>query len=259
MKRIFNLRFNRTIIIISIIVLAALIFTLTTGCSFRVTDKASALPGNAETDKSSDTNTQKSNKGEDNMDDEKLINTNDLPDTVETAVLGGGCFWCLEALFVRLKGVITVESGYAGGSVENPTYQQVCSGNTGHAEVIKITYDPGAITYRQLLEVFFYTHDPTTLNRQGNDVGTQYRSIILYNSAEQEKTANVLVAELGEQKFFKDPIVTEIKPLKIFYKAEDYHQSYYEENPAQPYCQIVILPKLEKFEDKFADLLKVNQ
>ena len=255
MKRIFKLKYNRTIII-SMIVLAALVFTLSSGCSFCIADKAKAQPGNSETVKISDTNTQENNKSEDNMADEKLINTNDSPDTVETAVLGGGCFWCLEAVFVRLKGVITVESGYAGGSIENPTYQQVCSGNTGHAEVLKITYNPEVITYMQLLEVFFYVHDPTTLNRQGNDVGTQYRSIILYNSPAQEKTANDLVVELGGQKFFADPIVTEIKPLEIFYRAEDYHQSYYEENPAQPYCQLVILPKVEKFEDKFTDLLE---
>jgi peptide-methionine (S)-S-oxide reductase len=175
---------------------------------------------------------------------------------LETAVLGGGCFWCIEAVFQQLKGVSSVESGYAGGDAEDPTYDQVCSGNTGHAEVVRVLFDPGEISYRKLLEVFFYVHDPTTLNRQGNDVGTQYRSIILYTSPEQEKTAKELINELEEQKFYSAPIVTQLEPLKVFYKAEDYHQSYYENNAAQPYCQLVISPKVEKFQDKFADILK---
>ncbi len=175
---------------------------------------------------------------------------------LETAVLGGGCFWCIEAVFQQVKGVSSVESGYAGGDVENPTYEQVCSGNTGHAEVVRVSFDPDEISYRKLLEVFFYVHDPTTLNRQGNDVGTQYRSIILYTSPEQEKIAKELIGELEEQKFFADPIVTQLEPLKVFYKAEDYHQSYYQNNTAQPYCQLVISPKVEKFQDKFADILK---
>ena len=177
-------------------------------------------------------------------------------DGLETAVLGGGCFWCIEAVFQQVKGVSRVESGYAGGDVEDPTYEQVCSGNTGHAEVVRVLFDPGEISYRKLLEIFFYVHDPTTLNRQGNDVGTQYRSIILYTGPEQEKTARELINELEEQKFFTDPVVTQLEPLKVFYKAEDYHQSYYENNEAQPYCQLVISPKVEKFQDKFADVLK---
>jgi len=174
----------------------------------------------------------------------------------ETAVLGGGCFWCLEAVFQQIKGVTSVESGYAGGFTENPTYDQVCSGKTGHAEVIRIIYDPKIISYRQLLEVFFYVHDPTTLNKQGNDIGEQYRSIILFTDSEQEKIAKGLIMELDEKKFWADSIVTEIEPLKVFYKAEDYHQSYYKENTAQPYCQLVISPEVEKFQEKFADLLK---
>ena len=186
---------------------------------------------------------------------------NDLTESVEnngseTAVLGGGCFWCIEAVFQQVKGVASVESGYAGGDVENPTYEQVCSGKTGHAEVVRVSFDPDEISYRKLLEVFFYVHDPTTLNRQGNDIGTQYRSIILYTSPEQEKIAKELIDKLEEQKFFADPIVTQLEPLKVFYRAEDYHQSYYENNTAQPYCQLVIFPKVEKFQDKFADILK---
>ena len=174
----------------------------------------------------------------------------------EEAVVGGGCFWSLEAIFEQLKGVKSVESGYAGGSVENPTYEEVCSGNTGHAEVVRITYDPEIISYRQLLEVFFYIHDPTTLNSQGNDLGSQYRSTILFESPEQEQTARGLIKELQKQKVYDDPIVTEVKPLNVFYLAEDYHQSYYEKNNIQPYCQSVISPKVKKFCDKFGDLLK---
>ncbi|MGM0365207.1 MAG: peptide-methionine (S)-S-oxide reductase MsrA [Actinomycetota bacterium] len=174
----------------------------------------------------------------------------------ESAVIGGGCFWCLEAIFEQLKGVKEVVSGYAGGSVENPTYSQVCSGNTGHAEVIRVTYDPKIIGYRKLLEVFFYIHDPTTLNRQGNDVGEQYRSIILFNGLQQEEIAKELISKLEEQNVYEDKIVTELKPLETFYMAEDYHQDYYEKNPSQGYCQVVISPKLGKFQEKFSELLK---
>ena len=187
---------------------------------------------------------------------EKVENNKSINSNEEIAVLGGGCFWCLEAVFEQLKGVYSVESGYSGGEVIDPTYTQVCSGNTGHAEVVRIAFDPDIISFRKLLEVFFYVHDPTTLNRQGNDVGDQYRSIILYTSSEQEKTATELIKELEEQKFFVDPIVTLVEPLKAFYRAEDYHQEYYENNTAQPYCQLVISPKVEKFQDKFADLMK---
>jgi peptide-methionine (S)-S-oxide reductase len=191
-------------------------------------------------------------KNEDNNNPAKNIENNGL----ETAILGGGCFWCIEAVFQQIKGVSSAQSGYAGGDVENPTYEQVCSGNTGHAEVVRVSFDPEELSYRKLLEVFFYIHDPTTLNRQGNDVGTQYRSIIMFTSPEQEKIAKELIDEMEEQKFYADPVVTQIEPLKTFYKAEDYHQSYYENNAAQPYCQLVISPKVEKFQDKFADILK---
>ncbi len=174
----------------------------------------------------------------------------------EIAVLGGGCFWCLESIFDQIKGVKSAESGYAGGTVKNPTYQQVCSGSTGHAEVVRIAYDKDIITYRDLLEVFFYIHDPTTLNRQGNDVGSQYRSIILYKNQEQEKIAKEVIEELEEQNIYDDPIVTEVEPLDAFYLAEDYHQNYYENNRGQGYCQMVISPKIGKFKEKFSDLLK---
>jgi peptide-methionine (S)-S-oxide reductase len=166
----------------------------------------------------------------------------------ETATLGGGCFWCTEAEFQLLPGVKSVASGFAGGTIENPTYKQVCTGETGHAEVIQVEFDPKVVSYEKILETFWEAHDPTTLNRQGNDSGTQYRSIILYNSEAQRVTAEKSRAEA--QKHFKQPIVTEIVPLKKFYKAEGYHQNYYRNNPYQPYCQVVIKPKVEKFEKK---------
>ena len=166
----------------------------------------------------------------------------------QTATLGGGCFWCTEAIFQMLPGVKSVASGYAGGTTENPTYKQVCTGNTGHAEVIQITYDPQAVSYEKLLETFWEAHDPTTLNRQGADSGTQYRSIILFNSEAQKLAAEKSKAEA--QKHFSSPIVTEIVPLKKFYQAEGYHQDYYRANPNQPYCRFVIQPKVEKFEKK---------
>lgn len=179
-----------------------------------------------------------------------------MTDVTKTAVLGGGCFWCTGAVFSRLKGVLKVTPGYAGGNVDKPTYQQVCGGATGHAEVIKIDYDPSAISYTELLEVFFHVHDPTTLNRQGNDFGEQYRSIILYTDDEQKAAAERFVSELHMSAEFKKPVVTEIKQLTAFYRAEDYHQSYYENNSGQPYCRLVITPKLEKFKQKFAKSLK---
>lgn len=167
---------------------------------------------------------------------------------LQTATFGGGCFWCGEAVFQRIPGVKSVVSGFAGGSKENPTYEQVCQGNTGHAEVIQIKFDPAQISYEKLLEVFFEEHDPTTLNRQGHDVGTQYRSIILYANDEQKKMAEKTKAEA--QKNFKDPIVTEIVPLKKFYAAEDYHQNYFNTHGSQGYCAFVIRPKLQKLIDK---------
>ena len=176
--------------------------------------------------------------------------------TTEIATLAGGCFWCLEAAFEQLRGVTTVESGYAGGTVADPDYQQVCTGETGHAEVVQITYDPGEISYEQLLAVFFTIHDPTTLDRQGGDVGTQYRSAIYYHDERQQQTATSFIAELSESGIWPDPIVTEIAPLAEFYAADNYHQEYYQRNSSQPYCQAVINPKLAKLRAKFADKLK---
>ena len=174
----------------------------------------------------------------------------------ETATFGEGCFWCTEAIFQRLKGVVEVESGYSGGTVPNPSYEAVCTGKTGHAEVTQITFDPEVISFAELLKVFFKTHDPTSLNRQGADVGTQYRSVIFYHNEEQKKLAEEIKAELDSEKIWDKPIVTEISPFKKFYKAEDYHQNYYNENTTKPYCSFVITPKLEKFEKVFKDWLK---
>jgi peptide-methionine (S)-S-oxide reductase len=175
-------------------------------------------------------------------------NTMNTTNKTEIADLGGGCFWCMEAVFERLPGVISVTSGFAGGTTENPTYQQVCTETTGHAEVTEIEFDPGKISYQKLLEVFWQAHDPTTLNRQGADEGTSYRSIILYRDKKQELLAEK--SKLEAQKDFSNPIVTEIVPLKKFYKAEDYHQQYYDNNSDQGYCRVVIAPKLEKLEQK---------
>jgi peptide-methionine (S)-S-oxide reductase len=173
----------------------------------------------------------------------------------EVAIFGGGCFWCTEAVFDRLRGVASLMPGYAGGSVKNPTYEQVCSGRTGHAEVIRIEFDPGRIGYRDLLTVFFATHDPTTLNRQGADVGTQYRSIVLYASEEQKREAEKFIEELNRSLPQAKPVVTEVKPLGEFYEAEDYHRNYYENNSYQPYCQAIISPKLQKVHKQFTELL----
>lgn len=174
----------------------------------------------------------------------------------EIAVLGGGCFWSMEAIFSQLKGVEDAEVGYAGGFKDNPTYKEMAITDTGHAEVVRVTFDPEIISYEKLLEVFFYVHDPTTLNRQGNDVGTQYRSIILFADSEQEKISREYITALGEQGVFDDPIVTEVEPLDKYFTAEDYHQEYFENNSSQPYCAFVVAPKIEKFEEKYADLLK---
>jgi peptide-methionine (S)-S-oxide reductase len=174
----------------------------------------------------------------------------------KVAVFGGGCFWCTEAVFDELRGVKSVVSGYAGGSTKNPTYEEVCGGRTGHAEVIKIEFDPGEIAFKDLLTVFFATHDPTTLNRQGNDVGTQYRSAILYANEEQKREAEAFIKELNDSKAFGKPVVTTLEPLGEFYEAEDYHQKYYANNPYQPYCQYLIPPKLNKLHKQFGALLK---
>lgn len=175
---------------------------------------------------------------------------------LEVATLAGGCFWCLEAVYDELKGVVKVVSGYTGGHVRNPSYREVCTGATGHAEAVQITFDPAQVTYRELLEVFFSIHDPTTLNRQGADVGTQYRSAIFYHSAEQKKTAEALMAELQAENPWGRPLVTELAPVEAFYPAEDYHQEYFARNPEQGYCTVVIAPKLEKFRHTFTHLLK---
>ena len=174
----------------------------------------------------------------------------------EVATLAGGCFWCLEAVFDDLRGVESVESGYMGGEAANPTYRQVCSGTTGHAEVVQITYDPQAVSFRELLEVFFTIHDPTTLNRQGADVGTQYRSAIFYHSPEQQEIAERTIGELNAEEIWDAPIVTEVVPAEDFYVAEDYHQEYYAQNASQPYCQMVVAPKVAKFRQKFLNKLK---
>ena len=174
----------------------------------------------------------------------------------ENAILGGGCFWCLEAVFDQLAGVKSVESGYMGGTVDNPTYRQVCSGNTGHVEVVRVTFDAQELSYHDLLEVFFTIHDPTTLNRQGNDVGTQYRSVIFYSSDEQRQTAQQVISELNAARIWPDPIVTTVEAAKKFFIAEDYHQEYYANNSSQPYCQFVVAPKVKKFQQKFAHRMK---
>ena len=176
--------------------------------------------------------------------------------TSDIATLAGGCFWCLEAVFEQLRGVEKVESGYAGGHVPNPTYRQVTSGTTGHAEVVQITYNPEEVSYRDLLGVFFTIHDPTTLNRQGADIGTQYRSAIFYHNQQQKEVAEEVIREIEGAGVWDDPIVTELAPLDAFYKAEDYHQEYYRNNPYQPYCQVVIRPKVAKFRQKYMDRLK---
>jgi peptide-methionine (S)-S-oxide reductase len=188
---------------------------------------------------------------------EEIIMLSD--DNFEKATFGSGCFWCTEAIFERVEGVKSVVSGYAGGSVPNPTYEAVCTGKTGHAEVIQIAYDPKVITYDELLQIFWKTHDPTTLNKQGADVGTQYRSAVFYQSDEQKLKAEHYKSELNQSGAWKDPIVTEIVPLKKFYPAEDYHQNYYEKNPSQGYCSFVIAPKLDKFEKVFKDKLKKKE
>jgi peptide-methionine (S)-S-oxide reductase len=175
----------------------------------------------------------------------------------ELATLGGGCFWCLEAAFQALQGAVQVLPGYAGGSLPQPTYEQVCGGGTGHAEVVQVAFDPAVISYRDLLDVFFTIHDPTTLNRQGADVGTQYRSVVFYHSTAQKETAEEVIAELEEAGTWKAPIVTELVPFDVFYPAEDYHRDYYRQHSDQPYCRVVIEPKLRKLEKKHSPILKV--
>jgi peptide-methionine (S)-S-oxide reductase len=175
---------------------------------------------------------------------------------LQAAVFGGGCFWCTEAVFENLKGVVSVMPGYAGGQTANPTYEDVCTGNTGHAEVTKIDFDPAQVSYHDLLTVFFATHDPTTRNRQGNDVGTQYRSIILYSTPEQKTQADAFIKEVDTSSPEGNPVVTEVKPLETFYPAEEYHRHYFEKNKDAGYCQLIISPKVKKVQEKFSQLLK---
>lgn len=189
---------------------------------------------------------------------ESVLPTSDQVSSTQTEVitLGGGCFWCLEAVYDQLKGVISVESGYSNGHVRNPTYRQVCNGDTGHAEVIRVTFDPSVVSLRELLEIFFTIHDPTTLNRQGNDIGTQYRSGIYYHTPEQERIANEVIAEMSAAKLWPNPIVTEVVPLENYYEAEAYHQEYFVNNTYQPYCQFVVAPKVAKVRKYYFEKLK---
>jgi peptide-methionine (S)-S-oxide reductase len=177
----------------------------------------------------------------------------------QVATLGGGCFWCLEAVYDELEGVLQVESGYAGGTVANPSYREVCTGATGHAEVVQVVFDPQVVSFQEILGVFFSIHDPTTLNRQGADVGTQYRSAIFYHSAEQKELAEQMIEELDAAGIWNAPIVTEVTPFETIYRADDYHQEYYQRNATQPYCQVVIAPKMSKFRQKYVGKLKKNR
>jgi peptide-methionine (S)-S-oxide reductase len=175
----------------------------------------------------------------------------------EVATLGGGCFWCMEAVFNEIKGVVKVESGYSGGDLEYPSYEQVSSGTTGHAEVVQVTFDPDVISFKEILDIFFATHDPTTPNRQGNDVGTQYRSIILYHNEEQKSIAGQVIQKLESEKTYSATIVTQIEPFKTFYAAEEYHRDYFKRHPEQPYCRIVISPKIKKLQKYYVEKLKI--
>jgi peptide-methionine (S)-S-oxide reductase len=184
------------------------------------------------------------------------MNSPNQNDNVQKITLGGGCFWCTEAIFKELKGVINVVPGYSGGTVENPSYREVCTGSTGHAEVVQITFNPDEISVAEILEIFFMTHDPTTLNRQGPDSGTQYRSVIFYHTEEQRKASENIKKQLDAEKIFDMPIVTELTEYKAFYPAEDYHHNYFEQNREQPYCKFVVNPKIQKFKKIYKDKLK---
>lgn len=190
------------------------------------------------------------------MNQEKISETNITEPTYTIATLAAGCFWCVEAVFQQLKGVEKVESGYMGGNIKNPSYKDVCTGQTGHAEVIQITYNPQKISFEELLEVFWKTHDPTTLNRQGNDIGTQYRSAVFFHDDMQKRIAESLKRNLNESGSFNAPIVTTFEPASVFYKAENYHQDYFNLNGSNPYCQMVVKPKVEKFQKVFKDKIK---
>ncbi len=185
-----------------------------------------------------------------------LISTTGMTKNLEKATLGGGCFWCTEAVYLELKGVVDVKPGYSGGEVKNPTYEEVCTGTTGHAEAVQITFDADVVSFKDILEVFFMAHDPTTLNRQGNDVGPQYRSVIFYHNEKQKEVAENAVQLFTEEKVYDRPIVTQVEPFEAFYMAEDYHLNYYNRNKGQGYCQFIITPKLEKFRKIFKNQLK---
>jgi len=185
-----------------------------------------------------------------------FISITGMTKNLEKATLGGGCFWCTEAVYLELKGVVDVKPGYSGGHVKNPSYKEVCTGTTGHAEVVQVTYDADVVSFSDILEVFFMTHDPTTLNRQGNDVGPQYRSVVFYHNEAQKKTAEKVIDLFEKEKVYDKPIVTQVEPFDVFYEAEDYHKNYYERNKGQAYCQYIITPKLEKFRKIFKDQLK---
>lgn len=185
-----------------------------------------------------------------------LISTGIMGKELEKITLGGGCFWCTEAVYLQLKGVVDVKPGYSGGHVKNPSYKEVCNETTGHAEVVQVTFDPTVVTFAEILEVFFVTHDPTSLNRQGNDVGTQYRSAIFYHTPEQKETALQIIANLEKEKAYEKSIVTEVTEFKAFYPAEDYHINYFARNKNQPYCQFVVAPKVEKFKKVFKEKVK---
>jgi peptide-methionine (S)-S-oxide reductase len=191
-----------------------------------------------------------------NMEDKTSNNKLENNQSKATAVFGGGCFWCTEAVFKMLKGVYSVDPGYAGGTMANPTYEQVSTGKTGHAEAVRVEYDPAIVPYERLLTIFFASHDPTTLNRQGADVGNQYRSVVFYTNPEQKEIAEKYIADLNQSSKFGDPIVTEVQPLDKFYEAENYHKDYFAQHQNQPYCLLVINPKLEKVKHQFAELLK---
>ena len=190
------------------------------------------------------------------MDKHTEQSNNNSNKSAAIATLGGGCFWCLEAVFDQLRGIISVESGYMGGHVNQPSYREVCNGNTGHAEVVQVTFDQATISYEDILRVFFAIHDPTTLNRQGADVGTQYRSVIFYHSQAQKEVAEQVIAEITESGIWSNPIVTELAPASDFFVAEDYHQEYFERNGGQPYCQVIIAPKVAKFRKQYIDQIK---
>jgi peptide-methionine (S)-S-oxide reductase len=223
--RIRNLVKNRNIVVL---IVSLLLYNMLTGCNAATNSKNSTMSK-----------------------EENAINT-------DTATFGAGCFWCTEAVYTQLRGVISVTSGYSGGEIKNPSYRDVCTGTTGHAEVTQIVYDPSIISFSELLEVFWTMHDPTTLNRQGADIGTQYRSVIFYHSEEQHKIAADYKQRLNREKAFNNPVITEISPAQKFYKAEDYHQDYLENNPNQPYCRLVVLPKVDKIRKIFKEKLKAK-